>query len=100
MALNAAIADSTTPKISNESGTVHKQAVNYFSVHATVPNRPVAANSDLFEELHTLLVEKSQNIKGEVVIPDDLDGFDGYDGQAARTHNGKAWAIPFGSKVD
>ena len=77
-----------------------KQAVNYFSVHGSVPNRAVAADSHLCEDLHKLMIEKSQNIKGEVLFPGDFDGFAGYDGQAVKTFNGKAWSIPFGSEVD
>ena len=73
---------------------------NFFSVHGTVPNRAVAADSHLCEDLQQHLITKSQNIRGEVKIPSDFDDFNGYDGLAVKTFNGTPFAMKFGSNVD
>ena len=77
-----------------------KDQTNYFSVHGTVPNMTVKQDSHLCEDLHKHLISKSQNIRGEVQIPSGFEGFEGYDGRAAKTHNGLPFVIKFGSQMD
>ena len=75
-------------------------ASNYFSIHGSVPNRAVAGNSHLCEDLQQHMITKCQNIRGEIVIPSSFDDFSGYDGQAVKTFNGLSCAFKFGSEVD
>ena len=77
-----------------------KDAANYFSLHGTVPNRMVAADSHLCEDLFQHLVLKCQNVRGEVEIPADFENFNGFDGLAVRTFNGIPFCIRFGSVFD
>ena len=46
------------------------------------------------------MIIKSQNVKSEIKIPDDLIDFRGYDNQVDKTAKGKSITFRFGSPVD
>ena len=83
-----------------ENFVAMKFAPNYFSIHGTVPNKMVVADSHLCEDLLQHLIAKSQNIAGEIEVPHDFDNFNGYDGLASRTFNGIPFCFRFGSEID
>ena len=70
-----------------KESSLNADLVNYFSIHGTVPNSVVAAKSHLCEDLHQHLINMAQNIKSEVIVPDNFSSFKGHDGQATVTAN-------------
>ena len=62
-----------------------KSEVNYSSIFGSCPNRRVAGESHLAEDLHQHMIVKSQNFRGEFSIPEDLEDFIGYDSQVDKT---------------
>ena len=83
-----------------ETFTLLKNAENYFALHGSNPNRTVAANSHLCEDLLNHCIAKAKNVRGHLRIPFDFLKFNGYDGQASRVFSGLPFVITFGSKTD
>ena len=48
---------------------IDKDETRYYSIHGTVPGSAVAAQSHLCEDLLQQMIEKSQNLRGEIEIP-------------------------------
>ena len=75
-------------------------AENVYFLYGTNPNRSVAGDSHLCEDLLQHFIVKSQNIKGVVQIPSDFEFFRGYDGRVERVHDGFPFCVKFGSQLD
>lgn len=83
-----------------ETFTMVKDAQNYFGLFGSPPNRPVAGDSQLAEDLLNHCIAKSKNVRGHLRIPFDFLKFNGYDGQASREFTGLPFVIVYGSKTD
>ena len=83
-------------KATRGAGTKNDKAVNYFSIHGTVPGGLVAAKSNLATEFLQRLILKSSNLRREIVFPDDFTGFRGKDSKTVVTNNTETFSLKFG----
>ena len=70
---------------------------NYYVIYGTTSGSLVKAASQLANELHHVLVQKSSNLLGEVVCPRDFELMKGHDGKTEKQHTGDKFSFSFGS---
>ena len=58
------------------------------------------AESQLANELHHILVQKSANLLGEVVCPRDFELMRGYDGKTTKNNITSEFSFSFGSNQE
>ena len=71
--------------------------MNYYAIYGTGMGETVKANSQLADEFHHILIQKSANLMREVTVPRDLEMMRGYDGKTTKTNMTDEFSFEFGA---
>ena len=73
---------------------------NYYAVYGTMMGNTVKADSNLANELHHTLIQKSANLLKEVICPQDFALMRGYDGKTTKNNITDQFSFSFGDQED
>ena len=73
---------------------------NYYAIYGTMMGNTVKADSNLANELHHTLIQKSANLLKEVICPQDFALMRGYDGKTTKNNITDQFSFSFGDQGD